>query len=313
MRRIALIAAVTALVLASLGPLDGTAQAAFPGGDGDIAYGTLFPLSRVYTIGSDGSNRTMVTPADWAASSPAWSADGSTIAFVRNRPDGSSSALMTMDPNGSGLSTVVPFATGRTIDSPTWSPDGNSLAFCAFRRHGPAIFTVHANGTALTNITLGTHDDCDPAWSPDGNTIALDTHLPATRASRIVTINPDGTGRTVVVNLGFNYYPDWSPDGTHLTFARFVPDPGAGFGTYDIFTVKTDGTQLRNLTRSPSRSEWTPAYSPSGTSIVYAREQGATTSLPDDLWIIASNGVGRPTRLTDTPRYDEFNPSWQPT
>jgi len=297
---------IVTLVLAVILPLGGTARAAFPGGDGKIAFMDFFS-SRIFTIQPNGSGLTAVTPSGWNTSAPSWSADGSKIAFVRSRLDGSPDALMSANADGSGISTVVPFSKGRYISSPSWSPDGSTIAYCATRAQD-AVFTVHADGTALTRVTIGNHADCDPAWSPDGSSLAIATHYPGFYLnSRIVTINPDGTGRTVVLGSGVNYAPDWSPDGSHLVISRRV----AG-AYYDIFTVRADGTGLMDLTNSPHRHEWTPAYSPSGTRIVYSREQDSGYG-PDDLWIRNADGTGRPHRLTDTLDRDEFHPSWQPT
>lgn len=307
MRRYTLAAGVMTLTLALIGPMgEGSAWAAFPGDDGLIAYtgGTHFnERARVYTIGSDGSGRAAVTPQNRYSFAPAWSADGASIAFVRYGQSGY--ALLTAAADGSHVHIVVPASTFLALYSPAWSPDGASLAFSAYSHGRHAVYTVSANGSGLTKITLGTHDDSHPSWSPDGNTIAVDTTL-SSRATRIVTMATDGTGRTPVVATGYNADPDWSPDGSHLVFERL------GFARFDIFTVKADGTELTNLTGSRRRDETTPVYSPSGTWIAYARTQSRFT-LNEDLWYRRADGTGIPHRVTDTPRLDEYFPSWQPT
>jgi len=309
MRRVRYIAAALVLAITTPLPFVGAARATFPGADGRIAFGSSFP-ARIITIDPTGSGRKAVTPLTRSSLAPAWSADGSKIAFVRERryPGYSHYSLVTSNADGSNPLTVVPFSR-QVITSPAWSPDGSTIAYCSSWIDS-AVFTVDANGTSRTKLTTGAHEDCDPAWSPDGALIALDTRLRRRHRSRIVTIHPDGTSRRVVVLSGFNYSPDWSPDGSHLTFTRWVRIPGRSYGFYDIFTVRADdGTELTNITHTPERGEWAPAYSPTGTRLVYARDQRG--SVLEDLWIKSADGTGHPRRLTDTPHRSETEPDWQ--
>jgi TolB protein len=231
------------------------------------------------------------------------------IAFVRHHHADQRTALVVMDANGSGVSVVVPFIE-RPITGPAWSPDGSTIAFCAQHGRRSAVYTVNTDGSALTKLSPEGRNDCDPVWSPDGASIAVDTYpSDGTFRTRLAVMNADGTGRQVILGTGYNFFPDWSPDGTALVFSRGL---GNGFGDYDVFTVDVDGSNLTDITNSPHRSEWTPAFSPSGTWIVYPREQAESNAAPDDLWIRSSDGTGRPHRLTDTRHSDEWNPSWQP-
>lgn len=101
---------------------------------------------------------------------PAWSPDGTQIAFASNR-DGSDFKLWVMNADGSNARPLTP--TGAYADVlPSWSPDGQLLAFQ--RRNGdvyrvgllpaaggaPAFFEFDGNAYA-------------PAWSPDGQRIAF--------------------------------------------------------------------------------------------------------------------------------------------
>lgn len=321
MRRIVVALIGLTTVLVAPVPTTNAFGRAFPGSDGKIVYeshnyqaGGRNGRSRIFTIDADGSHRRAITRPFWDSGAPAWSADGAKVAFVRQRPASPSAptgeqALLSADADGSNVTTVLPYRrTGvrRIGASPAWSPDGSQIAFCASRHFGdPRIFVVNSDGSNLRKLTVGAHNDCDPSWSPDGSSIVVDSYPPSVKfgVAPIVTLDPTDGTRTVIVGDGFNLYPDFSPDGTHLVFAR-----GHGRSS-DLFTVRTDGSELTNITKTPKREEIMPAYAPSGSEIVFAAYSARSSG---DLWILASDGTGPKRRVTDTPHRDDYYPHWQP-
>ena len=132
------------------------------------------------------------TQTDWKDGSPAWSPDGTRIAFYSER-DGNSE-IYVMKADGGAVTRL----TNSKADEgyPAWSPDGTRLAFMS-RRNGKAeIFTMNSDGTdqkLLVSMPRG--DAIDPRWSPDGSRIAF-VHLPDGmngKAAIVCTINADGT------------------------------------------------------------------------------------------------------------------------
>ena len=321
MRRSAVALMALAMVLISLVPIAQASGGAFPGADGKIVYeshdyntGGRGGRSRLFTIDADGSHRHAITPRFWDSMAPTWSADGAKVAFVRQVPPSPGApvgeeALLTADADGTNVAVVLPYRrTGarRIGASPAWSPDGSLIAFCAFHHFSdPRIFVVDSDGSNLRKLTVGAHNDCDPSWSPDGSSIVVDSYPPSVKfgVAPIVTLDPTDGTRTVIVGDGFNLYPDFSPDGTHLVFAR-----GHGRSS-DLFTVRTDGSELTNITKTPKREEIMPAYAPSGAEIVFAAYSARSSG---DLWILASDGTGPIRRVTDTPHRDDYYPHWQP-
>ena len=98
---------------------------------------------------------------------PAWSPDGSRIAFTSVRRDG----IFVMNADGTSLRRVT---TSPSLDlEATWSPDGRRLAFS---RNVPGykteIFVVGVDGKGLRRLTSNRGADFEPDWAPNGKRIA---------------------------------------------------------------------------------------------------------------------------------------------
>jgi Tol biopolymer transport system component len=96
--------------------------------------------------------------------SPAWSPDGSWIAFSRSEGGDQPPTLYLIHPDGSGLRGI----TNAHAENPSWSPDGRLIAF----DDGARIALVRRDGTGLT-YPPGLRG-VNPAWSPAGRTIAFE-------------------------------------------------------------------------------------------------------------------------------------------
>jgi Tol biopolymer transport system component len=314
--------AVASAICLVLVPVSESAHAAFPGSDGRIIYGSVNLAvrprnrSRILSIAPDGTGRRAISPPFRRDSEfPSWSADGSMVAYVRHMPTpgvglggpNDPETLVTANVDGSGAKAILPYVRQglrRIAASPAWSPDDSQIAFCAYLHFNVArIYVVNSDGTGLRKLTVGPYNDCDPSWSPDGTSIAVDSSSGGIRGtSEVVLLDATTGARTDLVHGAF---PDWSPDGTHLVLARSVGR------TSDLFTVRTDGSGLTNITRTPNAFELSPSYSPSGAFVVYAASNFFHQG-PEDLWIRSSDGSGNPRRLLHTPHRDEYSPHWQP-
>jgi Tol biopolymer transport system component len=136
---------------------------------------------------------------------PAWSPDGSQIAFASNR-DGSDFKLWVMNADGSNPRPLTPPGAHADV-FPTWSPDGRLIAF---QRRSGNVYRVGllpaAGGAAAFFEFDG--DAYSPAWSPDGQRIAFVGRIGV--EYDIHVRDASGAGPvTRIANLGADRNPAW--------------------------------------------------------------------------------------------------------
>jgi Tol biopolymer transport system component len=305
--RLSLVALVASF---ALGPLP--ADAAFPGANGKIAFSRgMFASFDIYSINPDGTGQTQLTSAPYDTT-PAWSPDGTKIAFASNRDHLQEFSLdiYVMNADGSGVTRLT---TNERAFDPAWSPDGTRIAFVhstnALTDTHPYnyddIYLMNSDGSGITNLTPDSEClwDGSPAWSPDGRKIAFDrgqvldctTEEPTFGGSNLYVMNADGSGQMSLTTSGGSG-PDWSPDGAKIAFGV----------ANEIDVMDPDGSNQRKLIGNG----FAPAWSPDGTMIAFVRGVVDIGGRHDDLWRAKSNG-GTPTQLTTNPE-DDNDPTWQP-
>ena len=153
--------------------------------------------SEIYTCNADGSNITRLTNNPGDDDQPAWSPDGTRIAFIRNFN------LFIMNADGSNV--VQRTFSGGCGPGLTWSPDGTKIAYSDYTNYGMGIYVISATGGLpflVYEVAPGGvyfAEVMQPAWSPDGTKIALVTPTFLDRNGYyyrydIYTINSDGSG-----------------------------------------------------------------------------------------------------------------------
>ncbi|MBM2822623.1 MAG: exported protein of unknown function [Thermoleophilia bacterium] len=191
-----------------------------------VDQGTAGARSGIFVLGEAGDDEVQLTQAAWPTFdfSPAWSPDGSMIAFTRIAPSTGSES-----PSAALYLVALEGRTLRKLTSdggePDWSPDGKRIAFTSFRdRFGRTcfhecgtsgeIYVVGADGREEQRLTESQANDGSPAWSQDGRLIAFasDRSNPNAHEIEIYVMNANGDDvRRITENEVWDGEPAWRP------------------------------------------------------------------------------------------------------
>jgi TolB protein len=188
--------------------------------------GTDEVRSGIAVMDADGGPARQITRARGSSfdGTPAWSPDGSRVAFTRATfGDDSEDArfdLFTVAPDGTGLRKIVSGG-----GDPSWSPDGERITYSSIRDRlgitcfqecatSGEIYVADADGKGQRRLTRTEADEGSPAWSPDGRRIAFVSDKSDRRAheNEIYVMNADGTRvRRLTQNQVWDLEPAWRP------------------------------------------------------------------------------------------------------
>jgi dipeptidyl aminopeptidase/acylaminoacyl peptidase len=246
------------------------------------------PEGGLYAVRDHHLNQLTEDPTD---TEPAFSADGTTIAFVR------SGDIYAMRADGSGQRRLT---SGTELDSrPLVSPDGRVVVF---ERRTAAdqprdLYTVKAGGAGLHRLTSSAADDHEASFAPDGRSLVFVRSVASTgggTADDIYSVRPSGAGLARLTNTGRD---DFAPRdlGKTIVFSRGESSEGPS-AFADIFTMRSNGTKARKLIAGVG-SAYVEDATANGRTLLFRRDQG--------LWVKQLGGKGR--KLAELPDQAKTN------
>jgi TolB protein len=222
--------------------------------------------------------------------------------------------LMVANADGSGAHSVFASRFSAEFDA-AFSPTASDLLFFTRGSRAPYSENIYAGNLVtgqVVRVVQARSADIAPSVSPDGTRIAYfaaprPLHIREGRPGppeRIHVVNLDGTGDTAITPASRpSIDPDWSPDGTRITYAetRLL---GPNRSQTRVMVTNIDGSGRRPLTAYGGADEINPKWMPDGQTIIL--ESWKRTATKSD--IVAVDAAGGPLRpVLVTPAW-ETNP-----
>ncbi len=240
---------------------------------------------QIFVLNLENQLLTQLTTSNNNNVEPAWSPDGTRIAYVCGVSD-TRADLCTMQADG--LGNVRLTEREGAVGTPRWSPDGSRIMFHAFWDGNLIkLYTVNADGSGLTEISVGPGNNLWADWSPDGTRISFVSDRDGN--DEIYVANSDGSNPARLTdNISRDRFPRWSPDGKRILFISHRE------GTPHIYTIQPDGNNLTPITNT-SGQDGVATWADDGKYIIFAtnRLEGADSGT---LMMIPSSG-GKLTNL----------------
>ncbi len=254
---------------------------------------------QIYVVNPDGSGLQQLTHLRGeSAIQPAWSPDGSRVAYVvqTSAQGGGAPDIHVMNADGSNDEVLAGGPGWQYL--PSWSPDGTRIAFVSNEDGNDEIYVVAVDRSGKGRLTNDPDEDLFPTWSPDMARIAFVSNRDG--VPQVYVMDADGGRPTNVSRLpaGGAYDPAWSPDGSKIAFAS------DGDGDPEIYVMDADGSGVTRLTEDPGH-DWTPAWSPDGSMLVFESDRADQAGL----YVMKADGSGV-RELGDIPM--AYSPAWQP-
>ena len=241
---------------------------------------------------SDGFNAIPVVNSAEPIISPAWSPDGSRLAYVSF--EGRKPSVYVQNVS-SGQRTLLTRATGNQ-SAPAWSPSGDQIVFASSQAGGTQLFVAGADGSNSRRLTNSGAIDTTPNWAPDGRIYFMSDRGGSPQIYRVA--GEGGNAERVTFEGSDNANPRVAADGKSMVF---VKREGS---RYMLAVQDFASRQVQTLTQGPV--DESPSFAPNGKLIVYA-------SVYNGKGILAAvSADGRVKQRLGASNADVREPAWGP-
>ena len=233
-------------------------------------------------------------------SAPAFSPDGSKVAFIRGIVAGVVSDLYVVSVTG-GIPKQLTFDKTWIFGSPTWTPDGRDIVFSSGRGGQGALWRVPASGGTPQPVAGVGVIAWAPSISPKGNRLVYQQMSFKDSLFRLnLTENNHRQGDPMLLRSekGINWRPQFSPDGKRFAFES------NGLGYPEIWACDSDGSHCAPLT-SLRGTAGAPRWSPDGRYIAFEFRPKDHSEV-----YLLEVGGGPPRLLPTLPGSDNGGPNW---
>jgi TolB protein len=242
---------------------------------------------------ADGMNAQTALASREPIISPAWSPDGSRLAYVSFE---SKKPVVYVHSLASGRRHVAANFKGSN-SAPAWSPDGNKLAVALTKDGISQLYSINVDGSGLTRLASSSGIDTEPCFSPDGQFIYFTSDRGGSPQIYRIPVN-GGEVQRVTFEGSYNVTPRLSPDGKSMAFVT------RNGGRFQLALMDLATRQTQILT--DSEKDESPSFAPNGRMLLYASEIGGRGVLA------AVSSDGRVKQKLSVQAGDVREPAWGP-